>query len=171
MTTPPESIGKRIARLRAESNWTQQALATRLALSRVAISHIEMDLILPSERTIVLLAGLFKVPPCELVSGTTYPQAKAEKLPAAVCCYTALEMELKLMENDLAWLEHLNSMGAPGVRPYAVEILEKWATRLTQWANRSIDEDERRMIAQARARLPVSSPPGGRTDAVRKHVG
>jgi transcriptional regulator with XRE-family HTH domain len=56
-----ESIGKRIARLRQERGWTQQDLATRLASSRVAVSHIEMDLIIPSERTVTLLAGLFKL--------------------------------------------------------------------------------------------------------------
>lgn len=154
MVAPVEPIGKRIARLRSESGWTQQTLATRLALSRVAISHIEMDLILPSERTIVLLAGLFKVSPCALVSGTTYPQAKAEKLPASVCSYTALELDLALMENDLVWLEHVNGKtGTKFDHPYTANILEKWSARLAQWAEQSLDEEEKRKIAQARARI------------------
>jgi transcriptional regulator with XRE-family HTH domain len=161
LTTPPEPIGKRIARMRTDNNWTQQALATRLALSRVAVSHIELDLILPGERTIVLLAGLFKVPPCELVAGTTYPQAKAEKLPANVCYYTALELEIQLLDNDLAWLERLDEIiGTPAVHPYTVEISDKWVARLAQWYDQSVDEDERRMIAQARARLPGVLSPG-----------
>jgi len=38
-----ESIRKRIARLHQGNGWTQQSLADRVAMSRVAISHIEMD--------------------------------------------------------------------------------------------------------------------------------
>src|SRR3989304_8739475 len=99
-----ETIGKRIARLRQETGWTQRALAARRAISRVAVSQIEMDLTLPSERTVTLLAGLFKLSPQALVEGTTYPLAKAERLPQVACCYTALEYDLALL-NDLAWIE------------------------------------------------------------------
>jgi transcriptional regulator with XRE-family HTH domain len=74
-----ETIGKRIAFLRQKNNWTQASLASRLAMSRVAISHIEMDLTIPNERSITLMAGLFKLTPLELVDGTTYPKAKAER--------------------------------------------------------------------------------------------
>ena len=55
-----ETIGKRIAYLRQKNNWTQQSLANRLAMSRVAISHIEMDLTIPSERSITLMAGIIQ---------------------------------------------------------------------------------------------------------------
>jgi transcriptional regulator with XRE-family HTH domain len=51
-----ESIGKRIALLRKQFGLTQEALSERVAISRVAISHIEMDLSIPSERTITLIA-------------------------------------------------------------------------------------------------------------------
>src|SRR3954447_18468783 len=37
----PELLGKRVAALRAGLGWTQQDLADRLAISRVAVSHIE----------------------------------------------------------------------------------------------------------------------------------
>ena len=37
-----ETIGRRPARLRQEQGWTQQTLATRLAISRVTVSHFEM---------------------------------------------------------------------------------------------------------------------------------
>lgn len=83
-----ESIGKRIAYLRQENGWTQQSLGDRLAMSRVAISHIEMDLSIPSERTITLMAGVFKLSPTDLVEGTTYPRAKAERLPELTTIYT-----------------------------------------------------------------------------------
>ncbi|HEY1013124.1 MAG TPA: helix-turn-helix transcriptional regulator, partial [Herpetosiphonaceae bacterium] len=78
----PESFGLRLARLRASRGWTQQALAERLALSRVAVSHFEMGQAVPSERTIILLAGLFRLEPHELVAGTFYPEGKALRLPA-----------------------------------------------------------------------------------------
>jgi transcriptional regulator with XRE-family HTH domain len=62
-----ETIGKRIASLRQKNSWTQATLANRLAMSRVAISHIEMDLTIPSERSITMMAGLFKLSPLDLV--------------------------------------------------------------------------------------------------------
>src|SRR5438046_1225966 len=91
---PNEPLGQRIARLRLQRGWTQEDLAERLAASRVAVSHFEMGLALPSERTVVLLAGLFKQEPHELVEGTSYPAAKAERLPPVACRYTELELQL-----------------------------------------------------------------------------
>ena len=38
----------------------------------------------PGERTVALLAGVFKVEPHELVADTNYPAAKAERLPVVV---------------------------------------------------------------------------------------
>ena len=75
------SLGRRIAMLRAGVGWTQQELADRLAVSRVAVSHIEAGLRDPGERTVALLAGLFKMEPWQLVEGTSYPAAKSERLP------------------------------------------------------------------------------------------
>jgi len=43
-----ETIGRRLARLRQEQGWTQKTLAAWLAISRVAVSHFEIDL--PAER-------------------------------------------------------------------------------------------------------------------------
>jgi transcriptional regulator with XRE-family HTH domain len=147
----PETIGKRIAQLRQAHSWTQQGLANRLSISRVAVSHIEMDLSIPSERTITLLAGLFKQSPYQLVRGTSYPAAKAERLPEIACCYTKLELELAIMENDLAWLSSLASV--TGCTERLHDILEKWRTRLAEWAEEVIDEREREAIAKAQKRL------------------
>ena len=146
-----EPIGKRIARLRADCGCTQQALATRLGVSRVAVSHIEMDLTIPSERTITLLAGIFKLSPHELVEGTTYPRAKADRLPTTAFCYTKLEMELGLLENDLAWLERLDGMAESPQLFKAVQ--EKWAVRLSKWNPHGLDDLEQRMLAEARRKL------------------
>src|SRR3954453_14491235 len=75
---PDETLGQRIARLRARCGWTQERLAEQLAASRVAVSHFEMGLALPSERTIVLLAGLFTLKQHSTVAGTRYPFANTD---------------------------------------------------------------------------------------------
>src|SRR5690349_4972821 len=94
------NLGQRIGALRAGRGWTQQQLAERLAISRVAVSHLEAGMSVPGERTIALLAGLFKLEPHELVEGTDYPTAKAERLPVVVNRYTEVELQLRLLELD-----------------------------------------------------------------------
>src|SRR3954449_3852009 len=95
------SLGRRIGTLRGSLGWTQQDLADRLGISRVAVSHIEAGLREPGERTVTLLAGLFKVEPWELVAGTAYPEGKTERLPVVACRYTEVELQLRLLELDL----------------------------------------------------------------------
>ncbi len=126
----PESLGERIARLRAARSLTQQELADRIAVSRVAISHLEMGLQIPSERTVALLASVFDCEPRDLVAGTRYPAAKAERLPPVVARYTALDRELLLLERDLAWLDRLADL--PQCNSLAHEILHRWLDRLAQ---------------------------------------
>ena len=96
----PLKLGARIAQLRGDLGWTQQELAERLGISRVAVSHLEAGMSTPGERTIALLAGLFKLEPHELVAGTSYPPAKAERLPVVVTRYTEVELQLRLLELD-----------------------------------------------------------------------
>ncbi|HLF91179.1 MAG TPA: helix-turn-helix domain-containing protein [Anaerolineales bacterium] len=139
----PESIGKRIARLRQEHGYTQQSLAERLAISRVAVSHIEADLTIPSERTITLLAGLLKCLPHNLVEGTTYPAAKAERLPYVVAWYTELEMDLALLKNDLEWAEKINNARI------RIEVRQKWKNRLSKWGELCLADHERRLLSIA----------------------
>ena len=158
LTKPPqaqviqlETIGRRIARLRQEQGWTQQTLAARLAISRVAVSHFEMDLTTPGERTITLLAGILKLPPHDLVAGTTYPRAKSERLPEVACSYTPLELELALLENDLAWLERI--IRQPEFGRFCEEICGKWFIRLQEWSNRSIEDRDQQSITAAKEKL------------------
>lgn len=146
-------IGKRIARLRQERGWTQQELATRLAISRVAMSHIEMGLSLPSERTITLLAGIFKMTPHQLVDGTTYPAAKAERLPPVTCCYTALEMDLALLENDLGWLEQLQARQDAEIAFWQHSLWKKWQPVLAQWELETVATWEKSELLQAGYKL------------------
>lgn len=132
---PP--IGRRIASLRADLGWTQQDLAERLGVSRVAVSHLEAGMSTPSERTVTLLAGLFKLEPHELVSGTTYPVAKAERLPVVACRYTEVELQLRLLDNDI---EH-------GV------ALDEWPERLRILLKQAGDPRESTALSAALARL------------------
>src|SRR5687768_8279074 len=96
-----ENFGRRVARLRAALGLTQQEVADRIALSRTAISHLESGVTTPSERTVTLLAGLFKLEPPELVEGTNYPIAKAERLPEVAARYTEAELQVRLLEAKL----------------------------------------------------------------------
>ncbi len=132
-----EHLGRRIAKLRAELGWTQQELAARLAISRTAVSHLEGGVTDPGERTVTLLAGLFKLEPHELVAGTAYPPAKAERLPTVATRHTEVELQLALLDRDLAWHHRLD---------LCTEVraeLDGWATRLRALAATSGDPAER----------------------------
>ncbi len=132
-----EHLGRRIAKLRAELGWTQQELAARLAISRTALSHLEGGVSVPGERTVTLLAGLFKVEPHELVAGTAYPSAKAERLPTVATRHTEVELQLALLDRDLAWHHRLD---------LCVEVraeLDRWSSRLRALAAASGDPAER----------------------------
>jgi transcriptional regulator with XRE-family HTH domain len=144
----PESLGRRIAEHRAKLGWTQQELADRLAVSRVAVSHLEAAMSAPGERTVALLAGLFKVEPHELVAGTGYPIAKAERLPVVVARYTEVENQLALLDNDLRWIE-----SSPVPRSEAVEVLTRWQSRLGLLADETFDRGERELLADAQRRV------------------
>ena len=99
-----EPFGRRIARLRTSAGLTQQAVAERLALSRNAVSHLETGLSHPSERTVVLLAGLFGIEPHDLVSGTDYPSAKADRLPAVAPRHSHVEARLLAVAAEVRWI-------------------------------------------------------------------
>lgn len=146
-----EMIGQRIAHIRQTNGWTQEQLAERIAVSRVAISHIEMGLSVPSERTLTLLAGVFKIPPHELVDGTSYPQAKAERLPHVVASFTRRELDLALLNRDLAWLKRI--VDESERNRLSAEILREWLPRLTIWLDECQDEKERQELMRTRQSL------------------
>lgn len=135
-----EHLGRRIARLRAELRWTQQDLADRLAVSRVAVSHLESGMSDPSERTVTLLAGLFKLEPHELVADTSYPTAKAERLPAVACRYTEVELQLRLLDRDIEC-----SVG-----------LREWPAKLAALEALAHDHRERTLVRAAAVRLAAA---------------
>jgi len=140
-------LGRRIAERRAERGWSQEQLAARVAISRVALSHIEAGMRTPSERTIILLAGLLHLEPLELVEGTTYPIAKAERLPPSAPRYT----ELELRREVLRFLS--------GER--MVDEAE-WIDDLRRRHERSVDPEERALIADLCAQTRQRRPEGRR---------
>ncbi|OGO64092.1 MAG: hypothetical protein A2029_17065, partial [Chloroflexi bacterium RBG_19FT_COMBO_47_9] len=140
------SIGKRLASLRQKNGLTQQSLADRLAMSRVAVSHIEIDLTIPSERSITLMAGVFKLSPTDLVQGTSYPRAKAERLPVLTTIYTALELNLALLTNDIEWLERLDD--TPIKQKGIQGVLGKWYPILEKWNNETIADTDSKIYSK-----------------------
>jgi transcriptional regulator with XRE-family HTH domain len=123
-----EVLGRRIADLRTKAGWTQADLAERLAISRVAVSHLEAGMSPPGERTVALLAGLFKVEPHELVAGTDYPAAKADRLPSVANRYTEVELQVALCEADLRWIERGDGS------LYGDQVLAQWDVTLRRLA-------------------------------------
>ena len=138
-------LGRRIAELRGKLGWTQQDLADRLGISRVAVSHLEAGMSQPGERTVTLLAGVFGMEPWELVAGTGYPAAKAERLPVVTARHTEVDLQLALFERDLAWLDRT---GGEHDRP----VLEEWRSRLAALVDGCEDRRERAAAAEALAR-------------------
>ena len=139
-------LGRRVADLRAKRSWTQNDLAARLGVSRTAVSHIEAGMSIPGERTVSLLAGLFGLEPHELVAGTDYPSAKAERLPVVVARYTEVEHQLALLERDLAWVERPDGPGIDAVRA-------EWDVRLAALLADAHDPVERSLVEAAQARI------------------
>ena len=135
-----------MAKLRAELGWTQAQLAARVAVSRVALSHIESDLTVPSERTVALLAGVVGCEPHELVAGTKYPVAKAERLPAIVARHTEVAHQLAVLAAVLEIVERVPERErARMVR----DVQDAWRPRLLALRERTPDPDERRRVGAA----------------------
>ena len=144
------SLGQRIATLRVDRGWTQQQLADRLGISRVAVSHLETDLNTPSERTVALLAGLFRLEPHDLVAGTSYPTAKGDRLPLVVTRWTEVEHQLGLLSRDLWWLDGADGTAEPAPRAFVERVLGEWDTTLAKLADTVSDPAESSLVATAR---------------------
>jgi transcriptional regulator with XRE-family HTH domain len=143
VTTQPDDLGRRIAGYRTKVGLTQQELADRLAISRTAVSHLEAGMTVPGERTVVLLAGVFKVEPRELVAGTAYPPAKAERLPAVAMRYTELELLDALLARDIEWLSLVDEP----------RVLDEWDARLASVDIDALDLRERELLRDLQRRV------------------
>jgi transcriptional regulator with XRE-family HTH domain len=141
-----ESFGRRVGKRRAELGWTQAQLAARVGVSRVALSHIESGATVASERTVALLASVFGCEPPELVAGTDYPIAKAERLPAIVARHTEVDHQLAVLTAVLEIVERVpRPEGARLVR----NMRDTWRPRLLALRARNPDPDERRRLSAA----------------------
>jgi len=138
-------LGRRIAALRNQLGWTQQQLAERLGISRAALSHVEAGMSVPGERTVALLAGIFKVEPHELVASTSYPVAKAERLPVVVARYTEVDLQLRLLARD--------------IEAGDIDRVD-WLQRLRVLAKSAHDRNEQVAIADAITRLAAGTSEG-----------
>lgn len=145
------SLATRIGVLRAGRDWTQQQLADRLGISRVAVSHLEAGINSPDARTVTLLAGLFDMEPHELVDGTDYPPAKADRLPLVVTRHTQVGHQIALMEADLAWISGPDALVTdPAARE---RVVTRWRSTLAKVATMVHDREEAALLAAARRRL------------------
>jgi signal transduction histidine kinase len=72
-------------------------------------------------------------------------------LPAKACCYTRLEVDLGLLENDLAWLSRITP--SPERNRIARELHQTWTTRLSDWSWQTYEPTEKDAIAAAQQEL------------------
>jgi transcriptional regulator with XRE-family HTH domain len=145
-----ESFGRRVAKQRAELGWTQTQLAERVGLSRVALSHIEANLTVPSERTVTLLAGVFGCEPCALAGGTDYPPAKAERLPLVTARHTEVDHQLAVLDAVLATVARIPT---PERDRLAADVRAEWRARLADLLAVCDDPNERQRVRAARDAL------------------
>lgn len=143
---PVAHVGARIASLRSAAGYTQEELAARVAISRVALSNLESGRSIPGERTVTLLAGVFGMEPHDLVEGTSYPAAKADRLPLVAARHTEIELQLRLLDRDMRWLE-----SAP--RAVAERVVQEWRAELRALRDSTFDRRQRAMVESALERL------------------
>jgi hypothetical protein len=111
-------------------------------MSRTAISHLEGGISEASERTVILLAGLFGLEPHELVAGTLYPPTKAERLPTVTNRHTAVDMALARLDAQVELLPHLAARAGS-------ELRERWIGELEALASATPNREERQRIEVA----------------------
>jgi hypothetical protein len=102
-------------------------------MSRLAISHIEMDLTIPSKRSSTSFNFVFKLSPIQLFEGTTYLRAKMERLPEIITTNTDLELNFALLKNDQEWIDRLSHHWKKN--EWIQQLKEKWYPMLDDWDN------------------------------------
>jgi transcriptional regulator with XRE-family HTH domain len=74
-TIMESNVGSRIAQLRERQKWTQEELASKLGITRAALSHYEKGRREPDHEVLVKLADCFRVSVDFLVGRTQNPQS------------------------------------------------------------------------------------------------
>lgn len=119
----------------------------------MAVSHLETDLNTPSERTVTILAGLFRMEPHDLVEATSYPMAKSDRLPLVVTRWTEVEHQLTLLERDLWWIDRQVAAGQGPPAAVVAEVLDHWDATLAKLAAQVFDPKGRQEVEVAQALL------------------
>lgn len=118
------TIGERIKKIRKDANVTQQQFADRLDLKRNTIGNYEVDIIVPSERTIKAICAAYNVNPDWLISGIGEPYreiSEKQKINDFVATITADESA----SFQRAMIEVLSDL-----TPQEWKLLEKFAERI-----------------------------------------
>ena len=115
----------------------------------MAVSHLETDINTPSERTVAMLAGLFRMEPHDLVEATSYPVAKSDRLPLVVARWTEVEHQLAMLGRDLWWLDGSSLVGTAD-RATVERVLGEWEIVLAKLADRVLDPEGAAALATAR---------------------
>ena len=74
-----DNIGKFILELRNEKGWTQEELASKIPITRQAVSRWEQGKSIPDSSTLVILSEIFDVSINELLSGRRIPKKEIVK--------------------------------------------------------------------------------------------
>lgn len=98
-----------------------------------------------------LLAGLFRLEPHDLVGGTSYPQAKADRLPLVASRWTEVELQLALLARDLWWLDGAGGAGVVPPGRVVDQVLAGWEATLAKLAGAVHDPAEQAAVGEARA--------------------
>ena len=88
--------------------------------------------------------------PTDLVAGTSYPSAKAERLPTVACRHTEVELQLALLRRDIEWATRTNAAG---------ELPGRWEPLLADLERDAADHDELQLLRTARHELALAVRP------------
>ena len=87
-----------------------------------------------------------KLEPHELIAGTGYPIAKAERLPSVACRYTEVEFQLALLQRDLEWAGRLDQAARK-------DLADAWRIKLETLAEQAYDAGERALLEKGQEQL------------------
>lgn len=125
-----EKIGKFIANLRQENNYTQENLAEKLDISDRSISKWERGICLPDANNMTKLCKLFNVSYNELLSGeklakTEYEKKAEENLKEFAKIETAQNKKFFLYENVIGYMSTITFIILMFIASY-IEELPLW---------------------------------------------
>lgn len=130
------TVGDKITKLRKSRNLTQEQLATKIGISRAALSHYEKDRRAIDNDTLKLFADFFEVSTDYLLGRTENPKQLNSKFPELTAKDERdIAKRMEKLKKDLVNGEGLSFRGEP-MSPEAIESVldaiefaERQATR------------------------------------------